>query len=147
MDELGADAATADLKAVTAPDAVGLDSWLELGVLPDRADPAGARLTADELLGRGILRLRLYWGWSQRDVEARSGVDQSTLCRLEAGARANVGSRRLSAILKALMVADVIFLPRRPASPPTQLEVMLHGDPWERALAEADRRVNRRRSA
>src|SRR5437773_9236235 len=56
---------------------------------------AVARLGAEEMLGRGLLRLRLHIGWSQRDLEGRSGVDQSTICRLETGRAANVGSARL----------------------------------------------------
>jgi transcriptional regulator with XRE-family HTH domain len=108
---------------------------------------AKARLTPAELLGRGLLRLRLYIGWSQRDVERSSGVDQSTLCRLETGKAANVGSARICAILRALRVGDVVFLPRLPTVEPTALELMLRGDPWKRAVEEAERRVNRRRSA
>jgi transcriptional regulator with XRE-family HTH domain len=105
------------------------------------------RLSMEVILGRAFLRLRLYLGWSQRDLERASGVDQSTICRLEVGKGANVGSRRLVALLSALRADDVVFLPRPPAAPPTALELMLHGDPWERAIREADRRVNRRRSA
>jgi len=106
-----------------------------------------ARLTSEEMLGRGLLRLRLYIGWSQRDLERKSGVDQSTICRLETGHAANVGSARVCAVLRALRVGDVVFLPRFPAVEPTALELMLRGDPWRRAVAEAERRVNRRRSA
>jgi transcriptional regulator with XRE-family HTH domain len=108
---------------------------------------AAARLPAEELLGRGLLRLRLYFGWSQRDVEHASGVDQSTICRLETGHAANVGSARICAILRALRVGDVVFLPRLPTVEPTALELMLRGDPWKRAIGEAERRVSRRRSA
>ena len=108
---------------------------------------AAARLTPEEMLGRGLLRLRLYIGWSQRDPERRSGVDQTTICRIETGHAANVGSARLCAILRALRVGDVIFLPRFPTVEPTALELMLRGDPWKRAVAEAELRVNRRRSA
>jgi transcriptional regulator with XRE-family HTH domain len=108
---------------------------------------AGARRSPEEMLGRGLLRLRLYIGWSQRDLEGKSGVDQSTICRLETGHAANVGSARLCAMLRALRVGDVVFLPRFPAVEPTALELMLRGDPWKRAVAEAERRVNRRRSA
>ncbi len=156
----GFDSTTADasdtesvpLGDVVSGDDVGgedqtMSRWLELGILPDRATSADARLRPDELLGRGILRLRLVRGWSQRDLEHASGVDQSTICRLETARRSNVGSKRLCAILKALGVGDVVFLSRPPAAPPTALDVMLHGDPWKRAIEEADRRVNRRRSA
>ena len=105
------------------------------------------RPPVEVMLGRGLLRLRLYVGWSQRDLERACGVDQTTICRLETGHGANVGSRRLVAMLSALRVEDVMFLPRPPAAQPTALELMLRGDPWERAVTEADRRVNRRRSA
>ena len=105
------------------------------------------RLNPEELLGRGLLRLRLYMGWSQKDVEGASGVDQSTISRLETGRAANVGSARICTILRALKVGDVVILPRLSNVEPTALELMLRGDPWKRAAAEADRRVNRRRSA
>ena len=108
---------------------------------------AASQLPAEQMFGRALLRLRLYIGWSQMDVERKAGVDQSTICRLETGHAANVGSARICAILRALQVGDVVFLPRFPASEPTALEMMLRGDPWKRAIAEADRRVNRRRSA
>jgi transcriptional regulator with XRE-family HTH domain len=106
-----------------------------------------ARLTAAELLGRGILRLRLYLGWSQMDVERASGVDQSTICRLETGKAADVGSARVSSVLTSLRASDVVILPPLPTVEPTALEQLLRGDPWQRAIREADRRVNRRRSA
>ena len=35
----------------------------------------------------------------------------------------------------------------RPIVKPTALELMLYGDPWERAVEVADRRLSRRRSA
>jgi transcriptional regulator with XRE-family HTH domain len=108
---------------------------------------AASRLSAEELLGRGLLRLRLYLGWSQRAIEHVSGVDQSTISRLETGHAANVGSARICAILRALQVGDVVFLPRFSTVEPTPLELMLRGDPWRRAVAEADRRISRRRSA
>jgi hypothetical protein len=55
---------------------------------------ARSALTHGELVGRAVLRMRLFWGWSQKE-----------------------------------------------------LELMLHGDPWEHAIIAADRRINRRRSA
>jgi transcriptional regulator with XRE-family HTH domain len=120
-------------------------AWL--ATLLAAAARAASRLSAEELLGRGLLRLRLYLGWSQRAIERVSGVDQSTISRLETGHAANVGSARICAILRTLQVGDVVFLPRFPEVEPTALELMLRGDPWKRAVAEADRRVSRRRSA
>ena len=136
------------LQAATAGDELepGPDSAWLAAILAAEAR-AAAWLTAEEMLGRGMLRLRLYIGWSQRDLERKSGVDQSTICRLETGHAANVGSARVCAVLRALRVGDVVFLPRFPAVEPTALELMLRGDPWRRAVAEAERRVNRRRSA
>ena len=141
IDSGAAQAATAGDELEPGPDM----GWLAaLTVVEARA---AAWLTTEEMLGRGILRLRLYIGWSQRELERKSGVDQSTICRLETGHAANVGSARLCAILRALRVGDVVFVPRFPAVEPTALELMLRGDPWKRAVAEAERRVNRRRSA
>jgi transcriptional regulator with XRE-family HTH domain len=108
----------------------------------DRDAPSPA-----ELLGRAILRLRLYHGWTQRELERRCGVDQTTLSRLERGGRANLGSRRLGAVLGALQVGDVVLRPRAAEPAQTPLELMLYGDRWVRAGREAERRVSRRRSA
>src|SRR4051812_17294411 len=59
--------------------------WLDHGIIPQADPSAEQRLTPAELLGRAVLRVRLYWGWSQRDLESRSGVDQTTISRLERG--------------------------------------------------------------
>ena len=127
-----------------------IDSWEQrawLNALLAAEARAAARLPAEQLLGRALLRLRLFIGWSQKQVERKSGVDQSTISRLETGNAANVGSARICTMLRALNVGDVVFLPRFSTVEPTALELMLHGDPWKRAVAEAERRVNRRRSA
>jgi transcriptional regulator with XRE-family HTH domain len=101
---------------------------------------SGSRPAAISTIGRGILRLRLFWGWSQAELERRSGVDQTTISRLERGLQRGLSIRRLAAILDALRVGEVMF--DRPATiPQTDLEIMLYGDPWKRAMAEADRRL------
>jgi Predicted transcriptional regulators len=91
-------------------------------------------------IGRAVLRLRLYRGWSQQDLEARSGVDQTTISRLERGTQRGLSIRRLAAILDALHVGDVVF-DRPPTVRQTDLEIMLYGDRWAKAVAEADRRL------
>lgn len=121
------------------------ENWIRSLLAAD--DRERRRLSPEQLLGRGLLRLRLYMAWSQIEVERASGVDQSTISRLETGKAANVGSARICAVLRTLKVGDVVILPRLPIVEPTALELMLRGDPWKRAIAEADRRVNRRRSA
>jgi transcriptional regulator with XRE-family HTH domain len=92
-------------------------------------------------VGRGVLRLRLYRGWSQADLEQRSKVDQTTISRLERGLQRGLSIRRLAAILDALHVGDVVFDQPPLITPPTNLEIMLFGDRWERAGREADRRL------
>jgi transcriptional regulator with XRE-family HTH domain len=116
--------------------AIGMDFGAEewAPTEPIRKRPALAKL------GRAVLRLRLYWHWSQKELEARSGVDQTTISRLERGAQRGLSIRRLAAILDALHVGEVI-LDRPPTVPPTALEVMLYGDRWANAVAEADRRL------
>lgn len=125
-----------------------LERWIETGVLPfsETDDPPIRKV--EERFGDAILRLRLYRGWSQRDLQGRSGVHQSQISRLESRPQRGLSSRRLFAILRALNVGDIAFLPPEPTLPPTALELMLWGDQWERAGRAADRRsVNRRRSA
>jgi len=99
--------------------------------------------------GQAVLRLRLFRGWTQKDVERASGVHQSQVSRLETGRQLGLSTRRVFAILQVLHVGDIAFLPPVPATPPTELELMLWGgDPWELAGQAAERRrVSRRRSA
>lgn len=110
-------------------------------LIPAHANPVSIKI------GLAVLRLRLYWGWSQRDLGRRAGVDQSTISRLERGRQEGLAMRRYFAILAALRVGDILMLPRPPVVEHTSLELMLSGDPWKRAVATAARRVNRRRSA
>ncbi len=91
-------------------------------------------------IGRGVLRMRLFWGWSQAELERRSGVDQTTISRLERGVQRGLSIRRLGKILDALAVGDELF-EKPPTIPQTALEIMLYGDPWKRATDEADRRL------
>jgi transcriptional regulator with XRE-family HTH domain len=113
----------------------------------DDQDVDDDTLSVEEKVGQAVLRLRLYWGWSQSSLERRSGVDQTTISRLERGLQHGLSIRRLFAILRALRVGDVTFAPPKPFVPPTLLELMLHGDPWERATRETERRRRRPRSA
>ena len=95
-------------------------------------------------LGRAALRLRLFLRWTQRDLELRSGVDQTTISRFEHGRQGGMSILCLAAILEALHAGRVEFLPP-PGPPPTPLELMLYGDQWRRACDEADRRLARPR--
>jgi transcriptional regulator with XRE-family HTH domain len=104
----------------------GLD--IDLSLLPD--EPTERRRTSLEKVGRAVLRLRLYFGWSQRDLEARANVDQTTISRLERGVVHGLSIRRLGAILDALHVGDVVFDQPELIVPPTDLEIMLFGDRW-----------------
>ena len=72
---------------------------------------------AIELIGGAVLRLRLYRGWRQIDLERRSGVDQTTISRLERGRRRGLSLRRLATILDALGVGEIQFIPAKPAVP------------------------------
>jgi transcriptional regulator with XRE-family HTH domain len=96
---------------------------------------------AIEKIGRAVLRLRLYRGWSQMDLERGSGVDQTTISRLERGVHRGLSIWRLAAILDALHVGEVVF-DKPPSMPQTALELMLYGDRWQRAIDVADRRLN-----
>jgi transcriptional regulator with XRE-family HTH domain len=121
-----------------------LEQWIDHGdiVLFASAErDRGAELTVEELFGRAILRLRLYFGWSQRELGRRARLHQSTISRVERGRQPGLSLKRLFAICRALRVVDVDLVTRKPSVPPTDLEVMLRGDRWARAVATADRRL------
>ena len=71
-------------------------------------------------LGRAALRLRLFLGWTQRDVEIRSAVDQTTISRFERGRQPGMSIMCLAAILEALRAGRIDVLPP-PGPPPTHL--------------------------
>ena len=102
--------------------------------------PPGTKPTAMAKLGRAVLQLRLFMRWTQTDLERASGVDQTTISRLERGIQTGLSTGRLAAILDALRVSDVTF-DHVPTVPQTPLELMIYGDHWKRAAAEADRRL------
>jgi len=141
-----APAAAADPAAAAAD---SLDEWVERGdiVLARAERDRGAELTVDQLFGRAILRLRLYFGWSQRELGRRARLHQSTISRVEAGKQAGLSLKRLFAICRALRVVDVDLVTRKPSVPPTDLEIMLSGDRWARAVATADRKLLASRNA
>jgi transcriptional regulator with XRE-family HTH domain len=124
---------------------LSLDLELLIAKAHTRSDPTA--LTVEQLVGRAILRVRLYFGWSQQELGRRARVSQSTISRLERGVQRGLSIRRLFAVLRALRVAEVDIVPRKPVTPPTALEVMLYGDRWAKAVAAADERLSRRRSA
>jgi transcriptional regulator with XRE-family HTH domain len=104
--------------------------------------------TVQDRFGQAILRLRLYRGWTQRDLQRSCGVHQSQISRLETGRSPGLSMRGVYAILRALHADTIDFLPAKPAIPPTAIELMLWGDLWERAGRAAERRrLSRRRSA
>lgn len=111
-----------------------------LTVPPDLLTEPPAPKSAMAMIGRQLLRLRLYWGWSQAEVGRRAKLSQSTISRLERGVQLGISIGRLAAVMKALRVSDVVF-DRPPTEPLTNLEIMLGGDSWLRAGEEADRRL------
>jgi transcriptional regulator with XRE-family HTH domain len=106
------------------------------------------RARREEILkrvGRAVLQLRLYRGWSQRDLELATAIDQTTVSRLERGADPGLAIGRLAAILDVLIVSEIEF--RAGGTEPSSVERMLFGDRWRRAGEAADRRLRRPKRA
>jgi transcriptional regulator with XRE-family HTH domain len=55
-----------------------------------------------QLIGAAVRRRRQRLGWTQRDLERRSGIDQSTISRLENGQRVGLRLARLARLVAAL---------------------------------------------
>jgi transcriptional regulator with XRE-family HTH domain len=117
-------------------------AWAPPAVVPPAIAARRQAILAE--LGRAALRLRLFLRWTQRDLEIRSGVDQTTISRFERGRQGGMSILCLAAILEALKAGRVDFMPP-PGPSPTPLELMLYGDRWRRAGEEADRRLARPR--
>jgi transcriptional regulator with XRE-family HTH domain len=117
-----------------------LPAWLAYARVPPERIARRRAVLAE--LGRALLQLRLFRGWSQQDLERSSGVDQTTISRFERAEEGGLSIHRLAAMLDALKAGRVDFLPP-PGPPPTALELMLHGDGWKRAGAAADLRLAR----
>lgn len=135
--------------AEVEPDAGVDERFIETGVLP--FEPEGPTRSIDERVGFAILRLRVYRGLSQMKLERISGVDQTTISRLENAKCRGLHIRRLFAILKALRADEITFGPGPRKVPQSSWEDAMYGDMWERAGRVAEARVrrslNRRRSA
>jgi transcriptional regulator with XRE-family HTH domain len=121
-----------------------LDQWVDRGdivLIASAERDRTAELPVEQLFGRAILRLRLYFGWSQRELGRRARLHQSTISRVESGKQAGLSLKRLFAICRALRVVDVDLVTRKPSVLPTELEIMLRGDRWAWAVAAADRKL------
>jgi len=114
--------------------------WAHLPTTPPRVVARRRAVLAE--LGRAYLRLRIFRGWSQLDVERRSGVDQTTISRFERGDEQGLSIHRLAAMLEAMGVAEIDFRPP-PGPSPTALELMLYGNRWQKAGDAAVRRLAR----
>jgi transcriptional regulator with XRE-family HTH domain len=89
---------------------------------PELRKPKGGPVSAHEAagmrrLGEQLRRARLGRGWSQRGLERASGVDQTTISRLENGRLVNLGFLRIVALVAALEGTWQIFPPDPPDSP------------------------------
>jgi len=55
-----------------------------------------------ELIGAAARRARRRHGWSQRDLEARTGIDQTTISRFENGLRCGMRWSRFATLVAVL---------------------------------------------
>jgi transcriptional regulator with XRE-family HTH domain len=89
--------------------------------------PKGAPLTDRQveglqLIGLQLKRARLRIGWTQLRLEHASGIDQSTISRLENGRLASLRLVRVAALMQALKGTWQIFEVAPPLSPPDVCE-------------------------
>src|SRR5215210_15630 len=89
---------------------------------PELRKPKGGPVSAHEAagmrrLGEQLRRARLGRGWSQRGLERASGVDQTTISRLENGRLVNLGFLRIVSLVAALEGSWQIFPPDPPDAP------------------------------
>ena len=55
-----------------------------------------------DLFGQTLKRRRQWLGWTQRQLEAYSGIDQTVICRLENGKQYGLRWARLADLIDAL---------------------------------------------
>ena len=84
--------------------------------------PKGSPLTDRQveglqLLGAQLRRARLGNGWSQRRLERASGIDQTTISRLENGRLASLRLVRIAALMQALSGTWQVFPDEPPSRP------------------------------
>jgi transcriptional regulator with XRE-family HTH domain len=98
--------------------------------------------TADALaaLGRQVLGARRHAALSQRDVEAVTGIDQTTVVRIEHGKATGLPLRRFAILLAAL---DAGVATRRPPvalglATPGGNEWINDGPAWDMAVPAPD---------
>ena len=69
------------------------------------------------LLGAAIRRRRLSLGWTQRVLEAESGIDQTVISRIENGKQYGLRWSRLAELIDALGGLDARGFEARPPLP------------------------------
>jgi transcriptional regulator with XRE-family HTH domain len=93
-----------------------------------------------EALGRQVRGARRHAALSQRQVEAMTGIDQTTIVRIEHGQATGLPLRRLAILLAAL---DAGVATRRPAvafglAVPGSDEWINDGPAWDTAIGADD---------
>jgi len=100
----------------------------------------GETAAALEALGRQVLGARRHAALSQRQVEAMTGIDQTTQVRIEHGKATGLPLRRFAVLLAAL---DAGVATRRPAvafglAVPGSHEWINDGPAWDTAVPADD---------
>jgi DNA-binding Xre family transcriptional regulator len=70
-----------------------------------------------EILGAAVKRRRIVLGWSQRELERASGVDQTIISRLERGILRGIRFSRFARLVAAMNGLDVDRPHPRPPRP------------------------------
>lgn len=99
-------------------------SWYPRGREPEEQ-------LGSELVGAEVKRQRLALGWTQRMLEAQSGIDQTVISRIENGKQYGIRWSRFATLVGSLGAFGVTAARPRAGPPGPQPDDGLDRDDWD----------------